>query len=991
MNIPDCFAEPARESAPITLARAALLAILLAPTAAWAQSTPYFDDSNLPDELHNAQLRVGETLEIDVIAPGFVNLGTGDSFTVEAVVPGTSTASTIVTATTANPLVSYVGESTGSAQIMIKLFNSSSTLIATYPDPASISDAILTVTVDPRNNLPTVDGAGVPAQKISDPAVSQAPVMVDLDDYFQDGEGDKLYYSVLSNSAPEVVTATHFHGSPQLSLAAQSTGTATLQLLISDSSRVAPGTQARREADPDRGIRHSIAVTVNSRPVITSAVLNVPSADPDMAAAQTVPEGTDTTTLQLQSTAVDSDGDTLTYSWATVSQAPCKPLTLTGANAANLSLPSIAAGTTGCWEFALTVNDGTDNSLPSSVSLNIAALTFAAAIAPLPIQVAGNAMAPQTFPELSGGVGSNPITYSLTDGSGNLPNGLSFDTSTRTLSGTPALAGRYSLTYTANIAAASVSESASLTLRVVASADDVAPTFGDASNPNLIYRNNTRVQQQSPLPAATGGNGELTYSLTGLPAGLTFDAATRTIKGTAVGLGSHSLTYSATDGDSNTDASDTAVLDVTVQIVDLELSATHSSLLHQYTRTLIADINEAVSARVEEVSVSGGDNFSASSSSLLVPIGKTSVWGRSSYYTLSDTDTTLDWDGTVRSTHYAVDNRFAGRSLMGVLLSSVDSEFKYNDSAYVDRIEYGDQEVSRLGKYRNKMESIHPYLSVASSRFSLWFAAGLGEGSVHRDEKPGTQSDATLNSSVYGFSAALANGKTKFKIISDTVRGKLSLAGSSSLPELVLESERTRTLMQLLHQYQSGGGLIVPTLEFGTRTEEGGETLRDGTEVTFNLRYTHPAFGWSIEIGGTSLEDAEYTEESAYMRVQYAPSADALGLAFSLSPSIGNSVAGAGAGRIWQQDIEDLTNGAAIDQQRMQGQISYGLELPGSRRLLIPYARINWSEEQGERLQLGSRLELGQSAALGLVGEEYSPYAGSQNEQRLRLHGQLRF
>ena len=1026
MNIPDCFAEPARQSARISLALAALLAVLLAPAAAWAQSTPYFDDSKLPDELRNAQVRVGETLEIDVIAPGFVNLDTNDSFTVEAVVPGTSTASTIVTATTANPLVSYVGRSTGSAHVIIKLFNSSSTLIATYPDPDSLSDAVLSVAVSPANNKPTVVGTGVPSQTLSDPAVSQVPVLVDLSDYFED-DGGTLYYSVLSNSAPEVVTPTIFYGSPQLSLAAQSSGTATLQLLISDSSREAAGTQASREIDPDpdRSITHSLTVTVNSRPVITSAVLNGPSID--AAATLTVPEGTDTTTLQLQSTALDSNaGDVLTYNWTTVSKAPCASLTLTGANAATLSLPSIAAGTTGCWEFALVVNDGTDDSLPAQVRLNIAGLAFASAIAPMPIQVTGSAIAPLTLPALSVGVGSNPITYSLSgtfdpddpngpdntvagnisvsSGSilqpdGSTASGLSFDDSTRILSGTPAVAGIYSLTYTANIAAVSVSETASLTLNVVASTGDTspttyrdeAPTFRGADNLNLIYLNNTSLEQQSPLLAASGGNGELTYSLTGLPVGLRFDAATRTIYGTAVGLGLYSLAYTVSDSDSNTAATDTAVLGVTVQIVEPELSATHSNLLHQYTRTLVADINEAVSARVEEVSVSGGDDFSASSSSLLVPIGKTSVWGRSSYYNLSDTTATLNWSGTVRSSYYAVDNRFAGRSLMGVLLSSVDGEFKYNDNAYIDRIDYGNREVNHLGTYHNKMESIHPYLSVANDRFSLWLAAGLGEGSVHRDKKPGTQSDATLNSSVFGFSAALANGKTKFKIISDIVSGRLSLAGSSSLPEMVLESERSRTMMQLLRQYQSGGGLIVPSLEFGTRTEEGGDVLREGTEVAINLRYTHPAYGWSIEFGGAALEgDAEYTEESWHLRVQYAPSADALGLAFSLSPSVGNSAAG--TGRVWQQDIEDLTSGAATDQQqRMQGQISYGLELPGSRRLLVPYARINWSEEQGEHLQLGSRLELGQSVALGLVGEEYSPYSGSQNEQRLRLHGQLRF
>ena len=48
------------------------------------------------------------------------------------------------------------------------------------------------------------------------------------------------------------------------------------------------------------------------------------------------------------------------------------------------------------------------------------------------------------------------------------------------------------------------------------------------------------------LPEAEGGDGEFTYSLTGLPQGLSFDADTRTLSGT-VAAGSHTLVYTATD------------------------------------------------------------------------------------------------------------------------------------------------------------------------------------------------------------------------------------------------------------------------------------------------------------------------------------------------------------------------------------------------------------------------------------------------------------
>ena len=49
------------------------------------------------------------------------------------------------------------------------------------------------------------------------------------------------------------------------------------------------------------------------------------------------------------------------------------------------------------------------------------------------------------------------------------------------------------------------------------------------------------------LPEAEGGDGEFTYSLTGLPQGLSFDPDTRILSGT-VTAGVHTLIYTATDG-----------------------------------------------------------------------------------------------------------------------------------------------------------------------------------------------------------------------------------------------------------------------------------------------------------------------------------------------------------------------------------------------------------------------------------------------------------
>ena len=82
---------------------------------------------------------------------------------------------------------------------------------------------------------------------------------------------------------------------------------------------------------------------------------------------------------------------------------------------------------------------------------------------------------------------------------------------------------------------------------------DTKPSFGTQTIPEIPPLP-VRVALPIPvqLPAATGGNGDLTYTVTPIPPGLNFDPATRTVSGMPVAVGSYDLTYSATDEDGDT-------------------------------------------------------------------------------------------------------------------------------------------------------------------------------------------------------------------------------------------------------------------------------------------------------------------------------------------------------------------------------------------------------------------------------------------------------
>ncbi|MDE0025948.1 MAG: fibronectin type III domain-containing protein, partial [Spirochaetaceae bacterium] len=93
-----------------------------------------------------------------------------------------------------------------------------------------------------------------------------------------------------------------------------------------------------------------------------------------------------------------------------------------------------------------------------------------------------------------------------------------------------------------------------------------APSFGDAT---VAAQTRTQFVPGAPsltLPAASGGNFGLTYSLTPAVPGLTFDAKTRVLSGTAQKNGQYQMTYRVDDGDRfETDAdADTLTFTITV-------------------------------------------------------------------------------------------------------------------------------------------------------------------------------------------------------------------------------------------------------------------------------------------------------------------------------------------------------------------------------------------------------------------------------------------
>ena len=397
------------------------------------------------------------------------------------------------------------------------------------------------------------------------------------------GNGELTY--ALSPSPPAGVTfdatTRMLSGTPT---ATQSATTYTYTVTDADGNTAASDTDS---------LTFTIAVEADTAPSFSGTV-----------GAQEWMSGTAIASVELP-VATGGNGD-LTYALS-----PSPPAGVTF-DATTRMLSGTPTATQGATPYTYTVTDADGNTAASDTD----SLTFTIAVeADTPPSfsgtvgaqgwMSGTAFAPVELPVATGGNGT--LTYAL---SPSPPAGVTFDATTRTLSGTPTAmqsATEYTYTVADSDGNTAASDTDSLTFTIAVAPPDTPPSFGAETADDLILTRN-QAMAAATLPAATGGNGDLIYSLVGdLPAGVTFDASTQTLSGTPTATQSVTpYTYTVTDSDGNTAASDTDTLTFTIAVEEAD---TPPSFGTETADDLILTRNQAMAAATLPAATGGNGDL----------------------------------------------------------------------------------------------------------------------------------------------------------------------------------------------------------------------------------------------------------------------------------------------------------------------------------------------------------------------------------------------
>ena len=314
--------------------------------------------------------------------------------------------------------------------------------------------------------------------------------------------------------------------------------------------------------------------------------------------------------------------------------------------------------------------------------------------------------------------------------------------------------------------------------------------------------------------------------------------------------------------------------------------------------------------------------------------GRWTVWGRGgwSHFAGSADGGALQVDGDVVTASAGADYE------QGAVLAGLAFAYSTGGGTY-------DHDSDRSGSVGSSLLSVHPYARVAlHERLAVWglFGYGLVGHLTLEDAAAGTMETGTGL-----LLAAAQSGGLELAARADGLLLRMSSAAATGLAASAADVSRWRLLLEASYAgVPLFGGVLTPALAVGGRYDGGAAESGAGLVLSGRLSYALPAWG----------------------------------LTLSVEPSWG--VAGSGAGRLWAlPDAASLAPAAAQQSPgaRLAAELSYGLDAPGGRGVVTPYAGVTLAADGARTWRLGTRLRLQSALDLSLEAARRDLAAAAQH------------
>ena len=359
------------------------------------------------------------------------------------------------------------------------------------------------------------------------------------------------------------------------------------------------------------------------------------------------------------------------------------------------------------------------------------------------------------------------------------------------------------------------------------------------------------------------------------------------------------------------------------------------------------------------------------------------AWGEAAFTNFDAEDGDLSLDGEVFTGVAAVDWQ-RDQWLLGLALSHSQGDGSFSAPAT-------DIDDAVKGTVKSSLTAAHPYMRYRPSPgLEVWGVAGYGRGTMtlEADEEDTANPDIWLTTIGIGGRGSLLTaeqtGGPALDLTADALLNRTGADNDGPLRDAVAASTtRLRLGLESSWNLQNADGTsVVPSLSTTLRYDAGDADTGLGVELGAAVTYSNPNRGLNLSAHFRGLLSKQDAEDGLALRewggrgsIRYNHGGDDLGLTLAVAPSWG--VASSRADQLWREVVPSFTATAnntanstghsATTNPRLDSEIGYGLAAFNGNGIVTPYAGLAVAHRSRD-WRLGSRFSFSPALHISIEG-----------------------